>query len=94
MASGTRATLYKSVVDITAEYLGPAAPRFIDRQIENHFNKAPDQLNQKDLIELTDWIKVAISLLTEDKHIVDELISRLMALTTENNKVGRATSDS
>lgn len=81
MATKVNTNLYKSVVDITTEYLGPAAPRFIDRQIENHFSKSPEKLTQKDLVELTDWIKVAISLLTEDQRVVEELISRLLDLT-------------
>ena len=52
-------TLYSKVVDVTSEYLGPAAERFIARQIETHLNKKPEDLTQADLVKLVDWIKVA-----------------------------------
>lgn len=70
-------TCYDKVVDVTNKYLGPAANRFIDRQIENHLHKLPEKLTAKDLLILTDWIKVAVSLLTEDKKIVEKYIKEL-----------------
>ena len=39
-------SLYLKVVRITDHYLGPAADRFIRRQIENHLNKHPEELAQ------------------------------------------------
>lgn len=80
MAQTNKVSLYSSVIQITADYLGPAADRFIDRQIENHLNKLPKDLNKKDLEILIDWAKVAIALLTEDKSVVDEYSRRLANL--------------
>lgn len=74
-------TLYTEVVDITYDYLGPAADRFVNRQIRNHLNKTPDQLAKEDLKELIDWIKVAMSLLTEDEKLLKKYIKDLKRLT-------------
>ncbi len=83
MAMKKKASLYDSVVQVTADYLGPAAGRFIDRQIENHLNKPPSSLRKKDLEILVDWAKVAIALLTEDSAVVDEYGKRLSKLGTK-----------
>jgi hypothetical protein len=61
--------LYDNVVHVTQTYLGPAADRFIARQIRNHLRKDPQRLVTQDLEDLIDWIKVAMSFLTEDKDV-------------------------
>ena len=71
---------YKNIVRITHEYLGPAADQFIDRQVRNHLHKNPEHITEKDLLRLTDWIKLAVSLLTDDSEVVDEYISQLEQL--------------
>lgn len=77
----SRASLYSQVVTITDAYLGPAADRFIARQVQNHLHKEPTELSNKDLDKLIDWMRVALSMLTEDQKIVEEYISRLRTLT-------------
>lgn len=79
----TKQNLYDQVVIITMDYLGPAAERFISRQIRTHLHKAPDELTHEDLLKLVDWIKIAIALLTEDGKIVDEFTASLKALAQE-----------
>lgn len=73
--------LYEKVVKVTNVYLGPAADRFITRQIENHLHKQPENLTREDLLALLDWIKLAMSLITEDRDIVEEYIDQLQRLT-------------
>jgi hypothetical protein len=73
-------TLYEQVVRVTHVYLGPAADRFIARQVENHLQKPPEQMTCKDLLLLIDWIKVAVSLLTDDSEIVEEYALQLHKL--------------
>ncbi len=80
VAVSKKLSLYDSVIQITSDYLGPAAERFIDRQIENHLNKSPRDLRQKDLEVLIDWARVAVALLTEDRAIVEEYSKRLANL--------------
>lgn len=79
-------TLYKRVVSVTHIYLGPAADRFIARQVQNHLNKQPEDLCAKDLEKLIDWIRMAVSLLTEDNEIIEEYIQQLTLLTRQTDK--------
>jgi hypothetical protein len=64
-------TVYKQVVDITQEYLGPAADRFVDRIIQFHLNKPPEELTKRDIPKLSEWIKVTLGLLTDNKSMVE-----------------------
>ncbi len=80
--------LYDEVVRITNVYLGPAADRFMSRQVENHLHKDPMDLTQDDLSSLIVWIKVSVSLLTEDSGIVDEYIAKLNDLARPRSTAG------
>ena len=74
-------TLYDKVVRITNVYLGPAAERFVGRQVRNHLHKEPQLISENDLKDLIAWVRVAVSLLTENSEIVDEYIEQLSLLT-------------
>lgn len=76
-----RPSLFEEVVAITYEYLGPAADRFVARQIKNHLHKGPEQLQKADLKKLIDWINIAVHLLSDDDAIVDAYIADLRSLT-------------
>lgn len=80
----TNLSIYDQVVKITHVYLGPAADRFIDRQIQNHLHKSPEQMSKADLLKLIDWIKVAVSLITEDSEIVEEYTNELRRIAKIN----------
>jgi len=82
-------SLYERVVRVTHIYLGPAADRFIARQVQNHLKKAPEKLSEGDLIGLIDWIRVAVSLLTDDKEIIEEYVQQLRNLTSAPKKSKR-----
>ena len=71
---------YHEVVSVTRAYLGPAAERFIDRQVTNHLHKEPEALEPGDLHKLIDWIRVALSLITEDTRVVEEYSEKLQEL--------------
>lgn len=71
---------YQEAVAITSDYLGPAAERFINRQIAFHLGKTPDQLSRQDIPKLTEWVKVSIAVLTEDKSMVDDFSERISSL--------------
>ena len=85
-------TVYQRVVEITHIYLGPAADRFIDRQVQNHIHKDPSKLTIDDLEHLIDWIRVAVSLLTDDAEIVEEYVTQLQRIVhpPEKGQNGRA----
>jgi hypothetical protein len=80
MATQKDTSLYDEVVRITHVYLGPAADRFIARQVESHLHKEPEDLSKADLASLIDWIRVVVSLLTEDNEIVEEYAAELQKL--------------
>jgi hypothetical protein len=83
--AAAKTNLYQQVVKVTQDYLGPAAERFVTRQIQTHLRKQPEALTQADLAKLVDWIKVAIALLTEDAKMVDDFTKELLALSKEVN---------
>ncbi len=81
MAGRTNDTLYSRVVDVTHEYFGPAADRFVTRQIQSHLNKKPQQLRKQDLAGLIDWMSLAMAVVIEDEKLVNRYISDLKVLT-------------
>jgi hypothetical protein len=74
-------SLYVQVVTVTNDYLGPAAERFVYRQVQNHLHKDPSELSQDDLANLIDWVRVAVSLITEDTKLIEDYIYKLEQLT-------------
>ena len=72
--------LYSDIVDIVSNYLGPAAPRFVDRQIKFHLDKDPQDVAPEDLGRLSEWISVSMALLTDDQTLVDECAKKLIEL--------------
>ena len=82
----TNLSIHDQVVKITHVYLGPAADRFIDRQVQNHLHKSPEHMSKADLLKLIDWIKVAVSLITEDSEIVEEYTDQLRRIAQINPK--------
>jgi hypothetical protein len=79
-------SLYDQVVRVTHVYLGPAANRFIARQVENHLHKSPEELSPTDLVGLIDWIRVVVSLLTEDNEIIEEYTAELQKLANATTR--------
>ena len=86
----SEAMLYDRVVRVTHVYLGPAADRFIARQVQNHIGKRPEDLTKQDLDKLIDWIRLAVSLLTDDSEIIEEYTSQLRRLSKQTTKEEKA----
>jgi hypothetical protein len=79
--------LFERVVTVSNEYLGPAAERFIRRQILTHLDKEPDKLMPKDLPKLIAWVKPTFALLTDNQALVEAFASDLFALTQSNRRI-------
>lgn len=79
-------SLYDDVVTVTYDYLGPAADRFVVRQIRNHLQKDPAELRREDLRQLIDWIQLAMRLISNDSQIVDRYIADLETLTKQQRR--------
>lgn len=88
MADHSSNTIYKDVVAISQIYLGPASERFIDRQIKNHLNKEPANLQANDILKLVDWIRIAVSFLTEDSDLIEEYIHQLKQIAQDTQQEG------
>lgn len=89
MPKESTSSIYQKLVTITNAYLGPAAERFINRQIENHLSKEPPDIKSGDLVELIDWLKLSLSMLTEDKEIVEEYTRELYKLASTSEQKDR-----
>lgn len=75
--------LFEQLVAITEQYLGPAAHRFVTRQITFHLDKAPEDLEVTDLPRLIEWTKVTLALLTEDQDVVNAYAHQVSQLVAE-----------
>jgi uncharacterized protein YijF (DUF1287 family) len=85
----TNATLYDDVVTVTYDYLGPAADRFVIRQIRNHLQKDPAELRHEDLRQLIDWIQLAMRLISSDSQVVDRYVADLETLAKQKKRSRR-----
>jgi hypothetical protein len=81
MNSAAKKTVYEQVVDVTYEYLGPAAERFVARGIEAHLGKRPEELTKEDIAKLLDWSKLSLALLTEDTDVVDDFTQNMLSIS-------------
>lgn len=80
MAAKTKDAIYFQVVGVAHEYFGPAADRFVTRQIHSHLNKDPKQLRKQDLADLIEWIGLAMALLCDDEKVVSKFVADLKVL--------------
>lgn len=87
--STNSSNLAEEAIVITKEYLGPAAGRFINKQISFHLEKDPADLTPQDIPKLVEWVNISLALLTEDKRMVEECSGRLAGLTKVPAKVIR-----
>lgn len=78
-----RNTTYAEAVKISRDYLGPAAERFMERQIRSHLNKDPAELQPHDLHKLLDWIRISVSFLSEDADVVEDYVHQLRKLASK-----------
>ena len=77
--------LYEEILIITQDYLGPAAQRFIDRQIAFHLHKKPQEITKEDVPDLVEWVSVTLASLTEDTIAVKKCSDRISDLATSAN---------
>jgi len=70
-------SLIDQILEISQDYLGPAAERFVDRQISTHLKKRPEKITPEDVYKLIDWIKLSFALLTNDTGMVEQYAKRL-----------------
>ncbi len=71
---------YEKIVNIVQDYLGPAASRFVDKQLDFHLNRKDKNIRQSEVIRVGEWMRVGLALITQDKKIVEECFSRIEKL--------------
>jgi hypothetical protein len=86
MGRAVKKSIFDQVVAVTYDYLGPAADRFVAREVEAHLNKNPEDLTKADIVVLIDWCKLAIALMTDNEKDVDEYSRRLQAIANNGAK--------
>ena len=67
---------YRQVVSVTEEFLGPAAERFVNRQIEFRLGKPPETIGRDDIPKLKETLGVALGLLVKDQQIVNQAMHK------------------
>ena len=75
--------LYDDVIDLAKVYLGPAARKFVDRQIKGHLDMDGSQLVHEDLEELAKWCYTSSKILMNDMK-AREFSDRVKALSSSN----------
>lgn len=71
---------FDQIVLVTEDYLGPAAKRFVTRQVSSHLGKVPSEVSLEDIPKLLEWSTITLALLTEDKHVVDDYAEKMTKL--------------
>ncbi len=72
-------SLYDDVIALSKPYLGPAAQKFIDRQIKGHLDVEKASLSAANLDELAKWVYTSGKLLMDDAK-AQELSQKVKAL--------------
>jgi hypothetical protein len=85
MTSAMQNNVYREILDVLYEYLGPAAERFLDREIKAHLHKKPEAITKSDIPKIHEWSRLAIALLAEDQKTVDDFSKSLLAIAKKHN---------
>ncbi len=72
-------TLKDEMMKVAVEYMGPAAERFMKRQVKSHLNKTLTTISKEDLPELAKWIEISAGLLI-DKEEAKQFKQEIKAL--------------
>ena len=80
MQESIREDYHGKILSIVKDYLGPAADRFTNRQINLHIKKDPQDLQRSDIPMLAIRIRSGLMVLTRDEAVVDEAFRRVVSL--------------
>ncbi len=71
--------LYDEVVEVAKVYMGPAAKKFIDRQIKGHLDINEAELDTEFLDELAKWCYTSSKLMMKEQK-ARELSEKILSL--------------
>ena len=72
--------IYDDAVAIGKNYLGPAGPQFIDRQIKGHLKIEPGQLAAGNMADLARWCLISGKLIMDDDAEAQAFSEKIKAL--------------
>lgn len=72
--------VYRKLVKISKNYFGPATERFLTAQITNHLHKLPNELTRQDIPDLIDWLRLALSVVSNDTPSITAYIDDVKKL--------------
>lgn len=81
------ATFYSQLITVSERYLGPAAERFIRRQIDFHLGKKPENLTASDVDKLADSVRIALGILTHDRTLISNAVQEIRAVARQEQEV-------
>jgi hypothetical protein len=64
-------TLAERIIKITAEYVGPASQRFLERQASHVNGLTMDNIDRNHLQELAKWVLISGKLIIDEKRAVE-----------------------
>jgi hypothetical protein len=76
---------YDDCLEICQRYIKEDPKRFLDRQIEYHLNKSPQQLVAADKEILANWLKISSGLII-GKDKASEFMNKILSLKEESSK--------
>lgn len=85
------ASVYLKAVEISEEYLGPTAERFLRRQIDTHLGITPENLKPIHMPILAQWTELAFALLTKDSQEVNDYTKNLLSLGVKKTSANEKT---
>lgn len=74
--------VFEEIVDMTSDYIGPAARRFVTKIVHNHLDKSPSELKRSDVTEYHEAAVIAFARITKNSRLRYEFSTRLLALKT------------
>ena len=76
-------SLYDQTIQVSEEYLGPAAERFMRRQISTHIGIEPESLKKNQIPQLVTWVNLAFAQLTNSVAEQDGFSHSLLSLSSK-----------
>ena len=76
-------SFYDQLIAVNQKYLGPAAERFVRRQVDFHLGKKPEDITRADVLKLAGSIQTALEVLTQDKAMVSNAVHEINAVAQQ-----------
>lgn len=76
-------TYFYKVVSVAEEFLGPAAERFVRRQVEFHLSKNPKDLTSKDVLKLSRTFGTSLGQIVKSDEMIKRAVKKIEMIASE-----------